>query len=228
MRAEVDAFQDAVRYFGRVLCQPAVKDEWEHPSVLSRMTVGALAGHGYLVARRVCKHLDRERLDTPNSVVTTPDAPTLHLADHVPKGRLATIRVDSEADLDAVVHVTVRKDAQRIAERGWKSVVGSFDAVVVATLTERLVDPPESIVPLGGTAPILFSRYLASRVAELLVHADDLALSVDLVPEQPAGTSSSIALAFLVEEARHQYGDLAVLRAFTRRERTATPIPSVY
>jgi hypothetical protein len=62
-------------------------------------------------------------------------------------------------------------------------------------------------------------EYLRTRVVELVVHADDLAtsLGVELAPPRPA--TCSVAIDVLVGVARIRHGDLAVLRALTRRER---------
>jgi Mycothiol maleylpyruvate isomerase N-terminal domain len=224
-----DAFLEAARHAGRVLCDPAIGEDWHRPSVLSRMDVGSVAGHVYLVVRRVNKHLDAQRTLTGAVDPGTPDRPVPKqtVIVEVPARHLPTIRVADEDDLDADLHVQVRRDGERIAERGWSSVVSSY-AALVEVLAARLADPPDVIVPLGGSSPVLFAPYLASRVAELLVHADDLAVSVGLDVSPPSVNAVSVALTFLVESARAMHGDVAVLRAFARRERTPPGIPSVY
>jgi hypothetical protein len=64
-----------------------------------------------------------------------------------------------------------------------------------------------------------FPAYLATRVVELVVHADDLACSVDL-EARPPQAAIEIAIQTMVDAARLVHGDVAVLRALTRRERT--------
>ena len=73
-----------------------------------------------------------------------------------------------------------------------------------------------------------FADYLRSRLVEVLVHTDDLATSVGIDAGPPPPSAVDVALAFLLEAARRDHGDLAVLRAFTRCERVAPWIPSVY
>lgn len=68
----------------------------------------------------------------------------------------------------------------------------------------------------GGSTTL--DDYLLTRVVELLVHADDLAVSVGQEIDLP-GDASSVAFGVFVDLARARSGDLAVLRAFTRKER---------
>ena len=61
-------------------------------------------------------------------------------------------------------------------------------------------------------------EYLRTRVVELAVHGDDLAVSVGLRYEVPP-VAADVVLGVCLELARARSGDLAVLRAFVRRER---------
>jgi hypothetical protein len=68
----------------------------------------------------------------------------------------------------------------------------------------------------GGTMNL--DDYLQTRLVEIVVHDDDLAMSVGLPTNIPA-EAISLAVDHLFAVARLQHGDLAVLRAFARRER---------
>jgi hypothetical protein len=68
----------------------------------------------------------------------------------------------------------------------------------------------------GGATPL--ETYLRTRVVELVVHGDDLSASVGLAYEVPAA-AAEVTLGVCLELARARSGDLAVVRAFTRRER---------
>jgi hypothetical protein len=73
---------------------------------------------------------------------------------------------------------------------------------------------------LGQKGWILSTEcYVATRVVELVVHADDLACSVGLEATPPQA-ALDVSVSTMVEAARSVHGDLAVLRALTRRERT--------
>ena len=73
-----------------------------------------------------------------------------------------------------------------------------------------------------------FEGYLATRIVELLVHADDLRVSVGLLPASLPADAATIAIGTLVDAARLVHGDLEVLRALTRSERTKPATLSVY
>ena len=67
------------------------------------------------------------------------------------------------------------------------------------------------------------SAYLATRVVELLVHADDLATSIGIdTPSAPVALD--IAIPMMCEASRLVHGDWAVLRTLTRRERAPETI----
>ena len=84
-------------------------------------------------------------------------------------------------------------------------------------LSKLLLNGSLPAVSVAGQ-PITFPAYLGTRVVELLVHADDVAVSGGLVTSPPA-LAVEIAGRVLVDAARTIHGDVAVLRALTRPER---------
>jgi hypothetical protein len=205
----VPAFFAAADCAGEVLCDSAVGAAWSEPSAVARMTVGELAGHLFLVVRRVDKHLDEE---------TRPSGP----------GRrgMTFPRVDEPDDLDREVHAQVRRDGHHVASWGWPDVRDAYEARV-AKLRRRLpVDAPPEV--LLGDHAVEFGDYLASRVVELLVHVDDLAVSTRISPRSPPADVMDAALGYLLDAARRVHGDQTVLRSFTRRERVPDGAPSIY
>jgi hypothetical protein len=82
---------------------------------------------------------------------------------------------------------------------------------------------------VGGLAGHLYASvrieaYVATRVVELVVHSDDLATSVALPPLAVPPTAAAVAIEIFVELARARTGDLEVIRAFTRSERSKPDI----
>ena len=63
--------------------------------------------------------------------------------------------------------------------------------------------------------------YLVTRLIELVVHTDDLAVSLDVAAPPIPAAATGLVITTLVEVARIRHGDTAVLRALTRRERDA-------
>jgi hypothetical protein len=72
-----------------------------------------------------------------------------------------------------------------------------------------------------------FEAYLATRIVELLVHADDLAVSV-AAPLEPPENACAIAVETLVGAAGSLHRDLELLRSLTRPERVRQPGPTVF
>jgi hypothetical protein len=207
--ARRSAFLAAAGFAVAVVDDPAVGAAWNAPSALARMTVGDVAGHVFLVLRRVDRHLDEP---------VTADAP-------VARG-WSFPRVDAPEDLDLDVHVDVRADGRHVAQWGWGDVAAACRDRV-AKLAQRLPSETPSHVMLGGRA-VPFAGYLGSRIVELLVHADDLACSVGIDLPVPPAAAVDVALAYLMEAARDAHGDLGVLRSLTRRERTPPGAPAVF
>jgi hypothetical protein len=203
------AFLSAARFAGEVIRDPAIGEAWHRSSALERMTVGDVAGHLFLVVRRVDKRLEQ-----------TPD-PTLPRL-----GGMIYPRVSRPEDLDLAVHDQVRLDGRHVAARGWAPLCDAYDDRI-ARLAHRLVGPVPDTITLDGHA-IDFGEYLASRVVEVLVHADDLMASIGAASWNPPVDAVEAAFAYLIQAARRVHGDHAMLLAFTRRERVPPGAPGIY
>jgi Mycothiol maleylpyruvate isomerase N-terminal domain len=203
------AFLSAAQYGGEVLAGPWVGAMWGEPSALPRMTVGDVAGHLYLVVRRVDKHLDEPLNEAPTSAAA-----------------MSYPRVDRPEDLDLNVHEQVRHDGRHVAGWGWLQLRQAYDDRV-AKLERRLLGTIPDAITLGDHS-IDFGDYLGSRVVEVLVHADDIATSTGAALGDPPTAAMEAALTYLLSAARHVHGDRAVLLAFTRRERVPAGVPSIY
>ncbi|MBC7762607.1 MAG: hypothetical protein H7201_12605 [Candidatus Saccharibacteria bacterium] len=65
---------------------------------------------------------------------------------------------------------------------------------------------------------IYLDEYLRTRLVELAIHIEDLALSINVTATVPMAAVAA-AVDVLVAVARERHGDIAVLRALSRRER---------
>jgi hypothetical protein len=200
----VEAFLEAARYAGDLIASEPVGRFWSEPSVLAHMTVGDVAGHLFLVVRRVGKRAEGSPPATG-----------------APRGLDSVqgwtwIRVDRPQDLERPEHQQVRADADHVARWGWESVRDAYRARTeqVSELLRRDRLPDVS----AGSHSLSFSAYLATRVVEVLVHADDLGCSVGQ-PGSPPAAALDIAIQTLFGAARSALGDVPVLRALSRRER---------
>lgn len=189
-----------------VVGSEAVAEGWASESVLEGFSVGGLAAHLYSAIR-----LFESALEKPEA--TYPRVENL-------AGFYGLNRVDSADQLQDEFNVAIRTHAAQLAEQGPASLAAKFEALVTR-LRPRLAGLPMTrLVPVwrieGGATSL--SDYLRTRVVELAVHADDLAVSVDteiMIPENVA----SVAFAVFLDLARARSGDVAVMRTFARRER---------
>lgn len=188
--------------------RPEVAEAWRDASDLPGYTVGGVAGH---LLRAV------SRLE-----------PTLKAA--APDGELAPLtewyllnRVTSGEDLDGELPRLLRQDGEQLAAQGPESLADELDGLS-RRLHERLAgeDADRTVGVVLTRRPVLLGDYLASRLLEVVVHADDVAFGAGTATPEMPGPVADAATAFLLRLARARSGDLAVLRAFTRAGRTET------
>lgn len=179
-----------------------VRDRWHDASALSEMTVGAVAGHTARAALRVEDFLSEDP-PTDGSPISAPRY-------YVVFGG----RTEQSAEFDA----GIRARAAAEAADGVDALLWRIGECV-ARLHERLPQEPPDRMVTTALFPMLLDDYLRTRIVELTVHLDDLAASIEVpTPHLPAEAMDE-TIATLVATACGRHGDLAVLRALTRRER---------
>lgn len=186
----------------------SMEERFDGPSVLAEFSVRGLAGHLLRAITTVETYLD-----APGPADT---------ADVVSAARYyATALTPGPADLDSDLNRSVR-------QRGLESApgpAGELAANWVSTtgrLRDRLAEEPEGrLVQVFGGLVLRLDEYLVTRIVELAVHGDDLALSLGTEPPALPPAATGLAIAALVEVARIRHGDHAVVRALARRERDA-------
>jgi hypothetical protein len=201
-------FFEACEMASHTMADAAVVRRWSDPSALRDLTVGGIAGHLYAAIRRLEVALD-EDLPPSRRVVALPEFYGLN-------------RIDELDGIDAGWHPLLRDEAEQGAADGPQAVAERL-AGVVSRLTARLPsEPPDRLVPVSTihNAATRLDAYVATRVVELVVHSDDLAASVGLEPLSIPERAASSAIEVFVEMARHRTGDLGVIRAFARGERS--------
>lgn len=203
----VAAFLASVDSVRPLLASPAVATGWDSPSSLATMSIGALAGHLMRAVTTMDGSLDASIEDGPAL-----DAPGYFLS-------LKGLSGPGGVDLASPLHVGIRQRAASEGAGGPVDVLARWDAAAGRLAARLPSESPTRLVAARGGRAMTLDDYAVTRLVEVVVHADDLAVSVGL--EMPALPSEAYALATscLVEVAARRHGNLGVLRALARRER---------
>lgn len=195
----LSAANDAVGLLGR----SEVTTHWGRPSVLPEFFVSGLAGHLLRSMKTVELYLD----------VDEPEGEPLNAAGYYHA-------LDIQTDINSPGNRDVRLRAEQTAEGGSASVAKETQLLMVRLETRLAREPSDRKLCVIRDLVITLDNYLCTRIVELVVHTDDLALSVGLTGEFiPSPSVASIAIGTLVDIACLRHGELGVLRALTRRER---------
>lgn len=203
------AFLEAGASVVELVASPAVGANWLRPSVLAGWPVSTLCGH---VGRGVTSVADYLGRDAPD-----PDATRLGPAEYF------VAAIEAIAGDDRV--------SSGIAARGEEAAAGGQYGVV--DLMERCLDrlaesfeaePADRAVSVFAGIAMELDAYLVTRMIELRVHADDLAVSIGADPPPMPALVDDLVTHALVDIARRRHGEAAVLRALARSERAANPV----
>lgn len=198
-----DLFLESAMCAASLLGRSEVADRWTEASVLPEFTIFGLAGHLLRGIRTVEKYLDG-----PDPVGASINA----------AGYFDSIAITS--DMSSSLNRDVRLRGEEEAKNGNQAVAIEAYAVTErlgARLATEAVD--RRIQVLGGLV-ISLDEYLRTRLVELVLHTEDLALSVDLPDAaEIAPAAVTVAIDTLVNFACLRHGERAVLRALARRER---------
>lgn len=186
---------------------PLLEDErvsarWSEPSALEGLTIGGLAGH----LARATETVERY-LDDPEPPDQDLERPARYFSPGLVGGR-------------GPGSAEIVERAEAAGAIGPTALVAEHRARI-ERLRERVAAEPETrrIVMKQGTARMLLDDYLPTRLVEMAVHADDLAVSIGAPTPELAPDVRDVVIGLLVATARERHGDVAVLRALTRRER---------
>jgi hypothetical protein len=177
---------------------------WSRESVLPGMSVGVLASHLARSVLQVGWFLDGDVTGTTPAV----SAVTYY-------ARLA----DTESCTSALNTGVEKRSAETAGQGPLKMALeaqAALDALRVR-LPKESADRRVAVAHRPGEE-LLLNEYLRTRLVELAVHTEDLALSVGVAVQFPEA-AVSVAIDLLVAAARERHGDKAVLRALARRER---------
>jgi Mycothiol maleylpyruvate isomerase N-terminal domain len=206
------AYLEAADCAAGLLADPAVAARWDDPSALAEMTVGALAGH---LARQIF---------TVQRLLAQPagDEPPISLLEHY--ARAAWI----DAGLQDSANVSIRDESVQEAADG-PAALARRAAAAAGDLRGRLAAESEGRVVLipWGPWPLTLDDMLRTRIMEIAVHHDDLAVSIGLEHAQLPEAVTDIAIGVLAKLAARRRGATAVLRALSRAERAPASVTAI-
>ncbi|WP_101525902.1 maleylpyruvate isomerase N-terminal domain-containing protein [Nocardioides houyundeii] len=183
---------------------PEVENAWHLESALPGMTVGGVARH--LVSQPECA-VEFLRAETPR------DANPLSLKDYFD-------RVDwLGAPVDAVENTSIRDDFNAMAQAGHADSVAVLDRSRDDLPAAIAAAGPTTYVPWQGCA-LALDDFLAVRLMELVVHADDLATSVGRPTPVFGDEVDEVVAALLASLSLRRHG-FQVVRALSRAERSS-------
>lgn len=205
-----DAYLDAADSAVALLSDPAVAAAWDRPSVLAEFSVRGLAGHLASQVFFVSQVL----------AAAAPVEAPLSVAEFF-SGAAAF-----HADRDTEINLLIRRGGEAAAVRGADALVAEVASTALEQRTLLAAEPAGRVVSYFGR-PFLLDDFLLTRLVELVVHSDDLAVSVDIAtPALPAQVFEPV-LDTLARLAVSRHGQSALLRALSRAERAPATIAGI-
>jgi hypothetical protein len=181
-----------------------VREQWLRPSVLPKMSVGALA----------C-HLGRQVVRAAELLPRATDVPPLESVDeHYHRAAWVTSTSPDDPPND-------RSTDEASAELG-AALLADRSAEALDTVRRLLADGTARdvvLIPWQGWS-LRRDDFLLTRMLEIVVHSDDLALSAGVPTPAFPGEVFAPVRDLLVRLAVRRHGQSAVISALTRSERT--------
>ncbi|MCK9877313.1 maleylpyruvate isomerase N-terminal domain-containing protein [Frankia sp. Ag45/Mut15] len=195
-----------------LLREPVLARRWETPSALAQFQVSGLAGHLAWQVLAVPGRLD----------AAEPDGPALSLVEYY------TAAAWVGAPLDGDLNTGLRTIGEQTAADGPPALAAQVDATLTQLRTRMATLDGTRLVAMRTSAPPLtVDDLLTTRILELAVHADDLAVSLDLPTPALPEAATDLVIALLARVATRRHGPVALLRALSRAERAPTSITAL-
>ncbi|MGD0834340.1 MAG: maleylpyruvate isomerase N-terminal domain-containing protein [Candidatus Dormibacteria bacterium] len=194
------AYLAAAGAAGTVVKLEEVGARWAEPSALAEMTIGDLTAH--LV----------------RAVTSVPDCLAEHVREKEEPLSAAAYFLPVTADLSSSINTRVRHSSSDAARAGHAAVVADLEHAQDILRVRLSAEPEDRLVEVKARGEVLLlDEYLKTRIIELVVHIDDLCVS--LGRPTPTLPGVEVAISTLIDVAALRHGELSVLRALARRER---------
>jgi hypothetical protein len=205
-----DAFLKSSEAALGLLREPALAERWSKPSTLPDFSTGGLA-----------RHLANQITRTLTYLAAAPGDSAISVLDHFTGNAWVTSGVDSADNID-IRH----RSEQDAAATTPEELADDVDAALRELQTVLPAQSADRIVDLDDWG-LTVNDFLLTRVLELVVHTDDLAVSLDIpTPPMPEhATEATIQLLSRIAAWRH--GPLSVVRALARQERAPASIAAL-
>ncbi|WP_019928046.1 maleylpyruvate isomerase N-terminal domain-containing protein [Nocardia sp. BMG111209] len=205
------AYLEAAGSAVTLLSDPAVAAAWERPSVLPEFGVHGLTGHLGSQVLHVSRALAAE----------VPDEKPLSVPEYF------AAAAAFHTDLDAESNVRIRHGSEAAASGGVAALVSQVDMALAGQQVALAAEPMSRVVRTATGMSMLLDDYLLTRIMEIAVHSDDLALSAEIpTPLLPPAVFEPV-LDLLSRLAVVRHGQVAVLRALSRAERAPDTIAGI-
>ena len=194
-------YLDTADAVATLLGAPEIAARWDEDSVLESFKVSGLAGH---LARAVLG------VDEYLGSMVGPGTP-ISAAQYFNE-------FDDLSDIDSSVNLAVRDRGDEIAAAGAEQLVEDTRKTVEILRGLFETEGQDRRVQVFHDRILLLDEYLKTRLVEMVIHAEDLALSTGTGVGIPVD-AIAVATDTIVATGRARHGDLAFLRGMTRRER---------
>ncbi len=197
------AFLDTTDISLQVLSAREVAARWDDPSALAEFSVRGLAGHLVRATTTVDYYLDRGPAEGPPASTADYYAAAL----------------ENDPDISSPLHRAIRERGERQAAKGYDALCDELAGGGKRMRTRLEEEPADRLVKAHKDIVLLLDDYLVTRIVEQTVHIDDLAVSVNIATPELPPKAVELAVATMLGVARVRHGDLAIVRALSRRER---------
>jgi hypothetical protein len=202
-------FRDSARLAAELATSAQVRERWAGESACAGMSTGGLAHHLQDQTRNTIRLFAAEPHDQ------------------------APITVEEHYRRAAWVHTSLDGEVNAAIARGSdEEAVGGPD-VLAEQVREQLAALPAALAAVDDDRPVLVPwqgwaltahDFAVTRLMEILVHADDLAASVDLPTPQFPDEAVRVVLGLLTSVALERHGQTALVRALSRPQRAPATV----
>lgn len=193
---------EAVTQAAELIATPSIAEQWDEPSALEGMTVGALSAHLVRAAGATIAYLDR----------TPPD--------RRPDGDLLTAVTYFHAAVDSPIHDQIKDVSAAESAIGHEATVYKCRQLAADLEARLTAEPADRLVGALGGRLLTLDDFCRTRLIEVLLHLDDLAVSTGQPRPATDPEGAAIIIDICMNIARDRNGDWGVLYALTRSERS--------